>query len=89
MLASIAAPEVVRPNPAPTDASPPERTTFRNEAVLRGMVARGHGLEAISAYLQQSPEEILDTVVRLDLPTPHDRPLRQSSGPKVLSFAEN
>ena len=88
MLASIAAPEIVRANRAPTDASPPEHTTFRNEAVLRGMVARGHGLEAISAYLQQSPEEILDAVVGLDLPTPHDRPLRQSSSPKAWKASD-
>lgn len=88
MLASIAVPELVRLNPARADGSPPEHAVVRNEAVLRGMVARGHDLGAISVYLQQSRDEILDAVVRLDLPTPHDRPLRQSSGPKAWKASD-
>lgn len=42
------------------------------------MVRMGHGLEAICAYLAVGTEAILERVVELGLPTPHDRPMRRS-----------
>jgi len=51
------------------------------------MVARGHGIEALSAYLGLARAALLDAIVAFDLPTPHDRPLRARSGrnPWVLA----
>ena len=59
-----------------------------NEAALPGLVARGHGLDAISVFLQRSREEVLEGIVRLNLPTPHDRPFRAHSGPKAWNPAD-
>jgi hypothetical protein len=51
---------------------------WRYNAVLAGMVRMGHGIEAICAYLAIGTEALLDRVVDLGLPTPHDRPMRRS-----------
>ena len=45
--------------------------------LLPGMVARGHGIEALCAYLGLARIALLDLVVALDLPTPHDRAPRK------------
>ena len=48
------------------------------DCVLLGMIRAGLGVEAICAYLGLS-RAILDfNLVRLDLPTPHDRPRRKA-----------
>ena len=51
---------------------------FPFDRVLAGMVAAGHGIEAISLYLGLTRGVLLEHVVRLGLATPHDRPLRKS-----------
>lgn len=60
----------------------------RNDDVLRGLVARGHGLDAITVFLQHSRDEVLENIVRLGLPTPHDRPFRAHSGPRAWNPAD-
>ncbi|UZO94726.1 hypothetical protein [Roseomonas mucosa] len=62
--------------------------SYRNDDVLRGLVARGHGLDAISVFLQNSCDEVLENVVRLGLPTPHDRQFRAHSGPRAWNPAD-
>ena len=54
------------------------------DAVLAGMVAAGHGIEAICLYLDLSRAALDDHLVRLGLRTPHDRPLRKL-GPRGWS----
>lgn len=52
------------------------------------MLARGHGIDALCLYLDLARTVLLDTLVELDLPTPHDRPLRRPGGRKPWSFAD-
>ena len=52
------------------------------DAVLAGMVAAGHGIEAICLYLDLSRAALDYHLVRLGLRTPHDRPQRKP-GPRV------
>jgi len=59
-----------------------------NETVLRGLVEKGHGLDAISTFLQVDRETVLDWAVTLDLPTPEDRPMRRSTGPKAWATGD-
>lgn len=66
----------------------PAPEAVRDDAVLSSLVARGHGLDAISAFLHQSREQIIESVVRLNLSTPHDRPFRARSGPKAWNPAD-
>jgi len=54
------------------------------DAVLAGMVAAGHGIEAICLYLDLSRAALDDHLVRLGLRTPHDRP-RRKLGPRGWS----
>ena len=56
--------------------------------VLPAMAARGHGIDALSLYLGLARTTLLDLVVELDLPTPHDRPLRKPGGRNPWSFAD-
>lgn len=56
--------------------------------VLPGMVARGHGLELLCACLGLARAALLDLVVELDLPTPHDRPMRKPGGRNPWTFAD-
>lgn len=51
---------------------------FPFDRVLAGMVAAGHGLEAICLYLGLTRTVLLEHVVRLGLVTPHDRPMRKT-----------
>ena len=55
----------------------------QSDDVLRGLVGRGHGLDAISTFLHLDREEVLERVVRLDLPTPPDRPMCRATGSKA------
>lgn len=66
----------------------PASSTWLYDRVLADMVGKGLGLEAISAYLRISAEAVLDRVVDLGLPTPHDRPLRRSGHPNAWPVAE-
>ena len=50
---------------------------FPFDRVLAGMVAAGHGIEAITLYLGLTRSVLLEHVVRLGLATPHDRPMRK------------
>ena len=51
---------------------------FPFDRVLAGMVAAGHGIEAICLYLGLTRGVLLEHVVRLGLATPHERPMRKS-----------
>jgi hypothetical protein len=62
---------------------PRETVPFQNDGVLRGLVGRGHGLEALSIFLRLDRQEVLELVVSLDLPNPHNRPMRATRGPKA------
>ena len=55
--------------------APPPPDLLRQ--VLPGMVARGHGIEALCAYLGLTQPALLDLVVELELPTPRDKALRK------------
>ena len=48
--------------------------------LLAAMVGRGHGIEALCLFLKLTRDALFDLIVQLDLPTPHDRPLRRSGG---------
>lgn len=48
------------------------------DQVLAGLIEQGHGREACAAYLGIADDELMDRVVRLDLPTPTDKPMRVS-----------
>lgn len=50
---------------------------FPFDRVLAGMVGAGQGLEAICLYLGLSRTALHNSLVRLGLWTPHDRPLRK------------
>ena len=52
------------------------------------MVARDHGVDALSLYLDLARTALLDLIVELDLPTPHDRPLRKPGGRNPWTFAD-
>ena len=56
--------------------------------VVPSMVARGHGIDALSLYLGLARTALLDLIVELDLPTPHDRPLRKPGGRNPWTFAD-
>lgn len=64
------------------------RTSDLLQRILPGMVARGHGIDALSLYLGLARTVLLDLVVELDLPTPHDRPLRKPGGRNPWTFAD-
>src|ERR1700712_5136102 len=62
---------------------PASKSQRTDDVVLRGLVGRGHGLDAISTFLRLGREDVMEWVVRMDLPTPHNRPMRRISGPKA------
>ena len=64
-------------------AIPTGTMVTEKDRVLRGLVEQGHGLDAIATFLRVERREVLDWVIRLDLPTPHDRPMRRGSGAKA------
>ena len=76
------------PTGSDLDKSPPWPAFNLLRRVLPGMVARGHGIEALSLYLGLARTTLLDLVVELDLPTPHDRPLRKPGGRNPWTFAD-
>ena len=66
----------------------PTKSRVPNEDVLRGLVQKGHGLEAISSFLRVSPEAVLDWAVTLGLPNPHNRPMRRNAGAKAWAASD-
>ncbi len=50
------------------------------DRILAGMVAAGQGIQAIRLYLGLTRAGLDGHLVRLDLPTPHDRPPRAPGG---------
>ncbi len=73
---------------ADLDRFPPRPASDLLQRVLRGMVTRGHGIDALSLYLGLARTVLLDLIVELDLPTPHDRPLRKPGGRNPWTFAD-
>lgn len=80
------------PSPPPGDANPASSASWTIPNLLRrvlpGMVARGHGIDALSLYLGLARTTLLDLMVELNLPTPHDRPLRKPGGRNPWTFAD-
>jgi len=50
---------------------------FPFDIVLSGMVAAGQGLDALCLFLSLSRDALFESLVRLGLQTPHDRPMRK------------
>ena len=86
MCLSLGSNPVVGGLPLPRVFSP--KPHVPNETVLRGLVEKGHGLDAISTFLRVDRETVLDWAVMLDLPTPHDQPMRRSAGPKAWAAGD-
>ena len=57
------------------------------DALMRGMVAAGQGIQAICLYLGLARIALDDHLARLGLPTPHDRPPR-SGGKRPWSLPD-
>ena len=55
---------------------------------LIGMVARGHGIDFLCLCLGLAHTALLDMIVELGLPTPHNRPFRQPCGRNPWSFSD-
>jgi hypothetical protein len=68
--------------------APPKQACSAIDCLVAGMVVRGLGVEAICLYLELSQAGLLERVVALDLPTPHDRPLRKAGGLNPWSVAD-
>ena len=68
------------------DAGP--TASWRYDGVLAGMIAKGHGLAAISAYLGDEAATVLERVLMRGLTTPHEKPLRVSHHPKAWPVAD-
>jgi len=76
------------PAGADLDRFPPRPASALLQRVLPSMVARGHGIDALSLYLGLARTVLLALIVELDLPTPHDRPLRKPGGRNPWTFAD-
>jgi hypothetical protein len=72
--------------PTTRTASPFSSPQFR--AILSGMVSKGHGIDAICLFLTLTREVLLDLVVQLDLPTPHDMAYRRYGGARAWTPAD-
>jgi hypothetical protein len=66
--------------PAPATSSPAPGPGGLLARILPGMVGRGHGLDTLCLYLAIARTALLDLVVALGLPTPHDRAHRRAGG---------
>ena len=91
-MLDISATPRANPSPPPSGTSPASSASWTIPNLLRrvlpGMVARGHGIDALSLYLGLARTTLLDLVVELDRPTPHDRPLRRPGGRNPWTFAD-
>src|SRR4051812_37730393 len=90
MSFDLALRETARTVEPETDASVSQTgdVLTQKDRVLHGLVQRGHCLDAISTFLRVEREEVLDRVVRLDLATPHDRPMRHRSGARAWAAGD-
>jgi hypothetical protein len=71
------------PPPARQSAPRPRLSHFdlaQYRLLLGGMLAQGHGIEALCLFLTLTRDALFELLVEVDLPTPHDRPLRRSGG---------
>jgi hypothetical protein len=71
------------PPPAGQSAPRPRLGHFNLEQyrlLLGGMLAQGHGIEALCLFLTLTRDALFELLVEVGLPTPHDRPLRRSGG---------
>ena len=66
----------IRPRRGSSKRSSAQTTLF--DLFARVLVARGHGLFALSFFFATTIERVLSETIRLGLPTPHNRPLRVS-----------
>ena len=64
-------------------------TATQYRQILTGMLARGHGIEALCMFLTLTRDVLLDLVVQLDLPTPHDRPYRRTGGARAWESSDH
>ena len=63
-------------------------TGLQYQQLLVGMLAKGHGAEAICLFLALTRDMLLDMVVEFGLPTPHDRPLRRTGGKRAWTGSD-
>jgi hypothetical protein len=76
----------IAPTPPPPQPLPPSFPTGapcrfnqnQYHMLLGGMLRQGHSIEALCFFLTLTRDALFDLVVQLDLPTPHERPLRRS-----------
>jgi hypothetical protein len=84
---------------APTLAPPPAKRSAPHprlghfdlgqyRLLLDGMLAQGHGIEALCVFLTLTRDALFALLVELNLPTPHDRPLRRSTGARAWKGAD-
>jgi hypothetical protein len=72
----------------------PDRPTFgpfsttQYRLLLSGMLSQGHGVQALCLFLSLTRDVLLDLIVHLDLPMPHDRPLRKVGGVRAWQAAD-
>jgi len=64
------------------------QTPWRYDGALAGMIGKGLGLQAISAYLGAAPAIIMGRVVELGLATPHDEPFRRMKHAKAWPVSD-
>lgn len=85
------------PDRPPCDAGPLEPASSQPSGtapaqvvrrVLCGMISKGHGIELLCSYLGLTRTALLDLVVGLDLPTPHDRQVRRPGGRNPWPFGD-
>jgi len=85
---SKTSPKCQRPRCEPDNPRSPAPTPHLLQRILPGMAARGHGIEALCLYLDLARTALLDLLVELDLPAPHDRPLRKPGGRNPWTLAD-
>lgn len=61
---------------------------WRYDGALAGMIGKGLGLDAISAYLGAAPAVVMGRVVALGLATPHNKPLRRMKHAKAWPISD-
>ena len=78
-LGASSATTSIRPRRRVSKAASAQTTLF--DLFARVLVARGHGLSALSFFFATTIERVLSEAIRLGLPTPHNRPLRVNRRP--------
>ena len=56
--------------------------------LLSGMMAKGHGAEALCFFLALTRDALYNLLVDFGLPSAHDRPMRRTGGPRAWSAAD-